>query len=131
MSGNQRTSGAVMVRHIEIIPEYFACPITDRDAGEEMYMEDVPISQSLKDRLQAWAERFDATIDVTHPYESPNPGFASPEDQADFVAQGYVLWHDLQQELGQEFVMFYFDVIQGRRISPPGYTDPEPTFRTH
>ena len=66
------------------------------------------------------------TIDTSHPYQSPEPGSASPEDKADFVAQDYVLWHDLQQELGQEFVVFYYDNILEKRISPPGYTGPDP-----
>jgi hypothetical protein len=89
----------------------------------EIEMEEAPISQNLKDRFEAWADWFDSILKMDDPASSKWP---SEEDKASFVAQGYSLWNDRQQELGQEFVMFYKDIILEKYVSRPGYSGPGP-----
>lgn len=60
------------------------------------------LSPALADALAAWAARFDATLDPENPAAS---GFASPEAERAFVAEGAELARRVAAELGPAAVV--------------------------
>jgi hypothetical protein len=108
------------IRHIKIMADYFCSPVWHdgpyrRDAGGAVLpdpdlevgsieLDDVPVSDDLRDDLEAWADRFDATLDPDDPARS---GFEGPEERAVFIADGMLLTARVQTELGQGWVVRY------------------------
>ncbi|WP_210833917.1 hypothetical protein [Micromonospora sp. C31] len=62
----------------------------------------LPISQSLKEQLQSWADTYDRL---------PETGFEWPSEAAltQFVEEGRRLWRLLQRELGPDYTIVYFN----------------------
>jgi hypothetical protein len=81
--------------------DYHCYPLwepVDCDSGP-LSPDDLPITQSLRDALMAWASAFDATLNI----ETAETGFPSQAAADQFKATGYELAKRLQQELGSEF----------------------------
>ncbi|MFD0591616.1 hypothetical protein ACFQZ4_02740 [Catellatospora coxensis] len=66
----------------------------------------LPISEALVDGLAAWKQRFDLTLDHQYP---PDSGFASPDDEYEFYADGLVLAAALAVELLDSHAVEYHD----------------------
>ncbi|WP_159565317.1 hypothetical protein [Budvicia diplopodorum] len=65
---------------------------------------ELPISTELQDRLQSWADRFDAILNMDDPVSS---GFRSTSDEDIFIEDGYQLAQCLRDELGSEYEIIY------------------------
>jgi len=63
---------------------------------------DLPISVDLQNRLLAWANSFDATLNIDNPMLS---GFKSEQAVEKFKTEGEALAHQLQTELGTEYLV--------------------------
>ncbi|MDR2872521.1 MAG: hypothetical protein LBV45_08420 [Xanthomonadaceae bacterium] len=63
---------------------------------------DLPISSDIKNRLLAWANLFDATLDIDNPIAS---GFKSEQAFDEFKKEGEALVHELQKELGPNYLV--------------------------
>ena len=68
--------------------------------------ETLPISADLRKKLWAWAAMYDATLNRADPATS---SFANEAERHYFIRQGLILQDYLQQELGEGFVVEYFD----------------------
>lgn len=64
----------------------------------------LPISSDLIARLNAWAARFDQTLNLDDPM---NSGFESDEMEEEFAEAGRSLCLALQKELGSAYTVFY------------------------
>jgi hypothetical protein len=76
-------------------------------------LDQLPLTVDLKNALRAWAETYDKTLNQEYP---PDSGFASPEDEAAFEAEGRRLWKDLQAQLGPEFRVSYYSSREARLL---------------
>jgi hypothetical protein len=90
------------MRALKLMADYDCWPLWEASPGATGNVDpsDLPISESLKDRLARWAADFDATLDRDNPSQS---GFSTPEEEAAFVARGLTLGTELQAELGPTF----------------------------
>ena len=93
----------VMAQEIKLMADYAAWPLWRPDGNVDPAT--LPISAELQQRLDAWAEAFDGTLNRDDPRDSR---FPTPEARRAWNEQGLVLWHDLQHELGAAYVVCYF-----------------------
>jgi hypothetical protein len=110
-----------MPRQIKIMADYFCSPVWHdgpyrRDATGEIIadpklavgpieLDDLPVSDDLRDDLEAWADRFDATLDMDDPARSV--GFEPPDSPDAFIADGAALAARVQDELGTDWIVRY------------------------
>ena len=97
---------AVRTRSLKLMADYECSPLweqTETGTGN-IDPEDLPISQGLRDALNAWAQRYDETLDRDAPRRS---GFPNPEAEAAFNAEGQALLDKLKTELGQEYTLSF------------------------
>ncbi len=90
----------VKTRSLKLMADYECFPLweqTETDT-DNIDPEDLPISQGLRDALNAWAQRYDDTLDRADPRRS---GFSNSEAKAAFNATGQALLDRLEAELGQ------------------------------
>lgn len=92
-----------MAQEIKLMADYAAWPLWTTDGNVDPAT--LPLSEELQARLDAWAEAFDASLNPEDPRHSK---FPSAEAGSAFNKQGRALWHDLQHELGSEYVVCYF-----------------------
>ena len=86
--------------------DYFCHPlwgVTPEDIGNKV-PDDLPISLKLKEKLQDWANRYDAILNLDDP---PSSCFNSIEDEMLFVEDGCKLASLLQEELGDSYLVTY------------------------
>lgn len=84
-------------------------------AGENVNPDRFPISSELQDRLRVWSQTYDAILNRDDPASS---GFPSREAELAWEEQGRRLWHDLQHELGAEYIVSYFSETERRVLYP-------------
>lgn len=102
-----------MAHELKLMADYAAWPLWD--AGGNVDPETLPISLELQQRLDAWAETFDGTVNRDDPRHAR---FETPEAREAWNEQGLALWHDLQRELGSEYVICYFSEVQADLLFP-------------
>lgn len=92
------------MRTIKVMADYQCFPLWEASPGEvgNIDPDDLPISQSLKERLATWARAFDATLNMEYP---PDSGFESEEAEVEFKREGHRLAEQLRDELGPEFMI--------------------------
>lgn len=66
-----------------------------------------PPDAQLRQDLDEWAARYDATLNPAVPQDSP--GFASEADERDFNATGWQLARRVAEELKERYAVYYFD----------------------
>lgn len=66
----------------------------------------LPISKALVERLERWAERYDATLDQDDPAGS---GFTDDAARESFVLEGRALAAELDRQLGPDHSVTYFE----------------------
>lgn len=94
----------VLARKLRVAADYGAFPVWDMGAGGMVDSRRLPVSAELVAQLQAWAARYDATL---NPYDPTQSGFASPDAAATFDRDGAALARDLQSALGAAFDVRY------------------------
>lgn len=86
--------------------DYECSPLWEQtEAGtDKVDIEDLPISQGLRDALDAWTQRYDDTLNRDDPRRS---GLPNLEAEAAFNAGGQALLDRLKLELGQEYALTF------------------------
>jgi hypothetical protein len=94
------------MRRIKLMPDYDCWPLweTGEDVGN-IDPASLPISERLQERLEAWARRYDETLNRENPATS---GFASSEVESSFEKEGVALCAALMAELGEGSEVVYF-----------------------
>ena len=97
---------AVKARSLKLMADYDCSPLWEQtETGmDNIDPENLPISQGLRDALNAWAHRYNNTLDRNDPCRS---GFPIPEAEAAFNADGQALLDRLKEELGQEYTLTF------------------------
>ena len=111
VSAHQELVSAEMMRlvpnGIKVMADYGAWPLWDTGptGPNNVNPAELPIPETLRARLFAWARTYDTTLNWDDPLSSP--GFSSPDAHNAWVAQG----RDLAQQLATALSMpvLYFD----------------------
>jgi hypothetical protein len=92
------------MRTIKLMADYQCFPLWEASPGivGNIDPKDLPISLPLQKRLMAWAEKFDATLNIDDPV---NSGFRSEREGVEFRSEGITLAQQLQEELGMRYVV--------------------------
>lgn len=97
-----------MSERLKLMCDYHCSPLWEYGGGDLVGNpdpNDLPLSDELKSALHAWAASFDRTLNDDYP---PDSGFASPEDEDAFEAEGLRLWQELQTRLGAAYEVVYY-----------------------
>ena len=94
------------MKHIKLIPDYDCHPLWHHQSKEvgNIDPETLGISSSLVRRLNSWQQEYNQTQNREDPIRS---GFTEKETEAAFVAVGYKLANDLNQELPSVNIVYY------------------------
>lgn len=82
---------------LKLMADYGCLPLWDRESIGEIDPYDLAISDQLKVDLMAWADEFDAALNLE---DGTLVGFLDEESRRFFNQQGQVLFERLKQELG-------------------------------
>lgn len=90
----------VKTRSLKLMADYECSPLWEQtETGmDNVDPEDLPIAQGLRDALNAWAQRYDDTLDRDDPRRS---GFPNLEAEVVFNADGQTLLDGLKADLEQ------------------------------
>jgi hypothetical protein len=104
-----------MIKTIKIMPDYGCYPLWWEEPNQvgNIDPEILPLSQETINRLNNWADIYDATLDMNDP---SNSGFISKEAEEKFAQEGINLWVQLQSELKPNYRVFYFSFEQGKLL---------------
>lgn len=78
--------------------------VKETDIFSHCDVQTLPISDDLKEAIQAWDDEYQSTFDSAYP---PDSGFSSPYAQAAHTRQGAELAERLQMELGDAYSVEY------------------------
>jgi hypothetical protein len=94
------------MRKLKLMADYQCYPLWNLSPGdyENLSPESLPISTALRDALNAWADQYDLTLDLSDPSTA---GFDSRESANRFVATGHALLARLREELGPGYDVSY------------------------
>lgn len=107
-----------MAIKIELMADYGCYPLWWAD-GEKVGDIDptkLPLSQQTIDRLEKWADAYDAKLNWDNPASS---GFGSLEAKQVFEDEGVSLWYQLRKELVAAYEVFYFSNMLQEHITHP------------
>lgn len=108
-------------RSIRVMPDYCCSALWVNDPDEcgavPPDADELGLSVELSRDLERWADRFTDTLVHEDPIKS---GFASAEEEAEFVRSGFQIALRLKRELGPGWKVDYFDRLQMRDIEVPG-----------
>jgi hypothetical protein len=87
------------MRAIKLMPDYQCFPLWEASPGVigNINPDDLPLSDELKQALSAWADEYDATLNLSDPASS---GFSDVEAEKLFRQKGIALGERLRVELG-------------------------------
>ena len=97
---------AATTRSLKLMADYECSPLWEQtETGtNNIDPEDLPISQGLRDALNAWAQRYDDTLDHDDPRRS---GFPNQEAEVAFNADGQALLDKLKAETGRGYTLTF------------------------
>ena len=97
------------MKNIKLMPDYGCFALWDLDNLGDLNPQTLPIPERLKIRLDAWADTYQATLNEADPAES---GFETEALLRDFDAEGRRMWQELRAELGSEYTVQYYSVLE-------------------
>ncbi len=100
---------------IKLMADYESFPLWDLgpDGPRNLDPSALSLSPGLQESLDAWASRYDATLDRRDPARS---GFADRLEERAFDEDGLRLASRLKVELGDDSVVVYFEHSSGRTV---------------
>jgi hypothetical protein len=98
-----------MAIRIKLWADYGSYPIWGVDEIDNIAPEELPLSQQTIDRLNAWQDAYDQTLNQDYP---PLSDFSSPQVKRNFEREGINLWQKLRVELAPDYEVFYQDGSQ-------------------
>ena len=78
--------------------------------------DDVPLSEEVRRRMQAWAEAWGATYDPEYP---PDSHFPTPAARLEWLAEGRTLAQQVANELAGRAKVLYADYDTGETVEIP------------
>lgn len=94
-----------MIR-LRLASEYLAGPIfcPDPDIMGHVDIDDLPLSQELRMKINKWDGEYQATFNRDYP---PDSGFTTPEAKLRHVSEGGELAGSMQKELESNYIIEY------------------------
>ena len=107
-----------MAIKIKLMADYGCDPLWWADADKVGNIDParLPLSQETINRLEKWAENYNATLNWQDPANSPD---LSSEEEAAFEEEGINLWKRLQTELAPNYQVIYFSELLGKVVNYP------------
>lgn len=95
-----------MVKKLRFWAAYMEEPIMvkDDDIFHHKVIEDLSISDELKNKLRAWDDEYQNTLDLGYP---PDSSFPTTELAVQHAQRGRELAERLQEELGDDYLVEY------------------------
>jgi hypothetical protein len=94
-----------MAIRIKLWADYGSYPIWGVDEIDNIAPEELPLSKETIDRLNAWQDAYDQTLNQDYP---PLSGFPTLQAERDFKREAINLWKKLRLELAPEdYEVFY------------------------
>jgi hypothetical protein len=87
----------VMAIRIKLWADYGSYPLWGVDEIDNIAPEELPLSQATIQRLNAWQDTYDKTLNQDYP----------PLSEMDFKQEGISLWKQLCLELAPDYEVFY------------------------
>jgi len=96
--------------------DYCSYPLwgLDDDNIGDIDPKSLPLSETTIQRLEKWADIYDAILNWDDPASS---GFASQEAKEAFEQEGISLWLQLRKELSSDYEVLYFSNRLQREVS--------------
>ncbi|TGK20282.1 hypothetical protein [Leptospira kmetyi] len=107
-----------MLPSLKLMTDYHCFPLWFYDnlnSSDNIDPETLPISDALKKRLLNWATLYDQILNLNDPASS---NFKSEQDANKFNEEGELLWKLLQEELGGEYKIYYYDMKTSKLRNP-------------
>lgn len=98
-----------MAIRIKLWADYGSYPIWGVDEIDNIDPEELPLSQETIDRLNAWQDAYDQTLNQDYP---PLSDFPTPQAKQKFEQEAIKLWQKLRVELAPDYEVFYQDGSQ-------------------
>jgi hypothetical protein len=102
------------MKKIKIMPEYGCSPLWLYDSKiptKNLDVSELPISESLKNDIQIWANTFESTFDEAYP---PDSGFSNDSDAEAFETSGIHIWENLLKEMSSYYKVSYYSTITAK-----------------
>jgi hypothetical protein len=95
------------MKMIKLMADYYSFPLWENSPGEvgNIDPQSLPLSEELKERLDNWSEKYDSILNNEDPTAS---GFATKENEFNFIREGSELANSLQMELGDSYQVTYY-----------------------
>ena len=93
-----------MAIRIKLWADYGSYPIWGVDEIDNIAPEELPLSQETIERLNAWQDAYDRTLNQDYP---PLSGFPSLQAKLKFKLEAINLWKKLRLELAPDYEVFY------------------------
>jgi len=108
----------IMAKKIELMADYGCYPLWGKDPENigDIDPNTLPLSQETINRLEKWADAYDAKLNWDDPASS---GFPSAEAKDVFEKEGIGLWHQLRKELAPEYEVVYFSDRLRQHLTHP------------
>lgn len=95
------------MRTIRLMADYECWPLWEPEGDPyPVEPESLPLLVLLREQLWSWAAVYDATLNRADPASS---GFSSETERQKFIQDGSALQRQLQDELGDDYEVTYFD----------------------
>ena len=104
------------MRKIKLMTDYEYYPLWEEfsDGISNIAPSSLPIPASLAERIDAWSDDYDKTMNREDPASS---GFSSKLAVVEFDEKGRAIFNELKQELDEGFTVTYFSAQSGSLIS--------------
>lgn len=93
-----------MAIRIKLWADYGSYPIWGVDEIDNIAPEELPLRQETIDRLNAWQDAYDRTLNQDYP---PLSDFSTPQAKQKFEQEAIKLWQKLRVELAPDYEVFY------------------------
>jgi hypothetical protein len=94
----------VMAIRIKLWADYGSYPLWGVDEIDNIAPEELPLTQETIQRLNAWQDTYDQTLNQEYP---PLSNFPNQQAEMDFQQEGISLWKQLRLELAPDYEVFY------------------------
>lgn len=93
-----------MTSRIKLWADYGSYPLWGVDEIDNIAPEELPLTQETIQRLNAWQDAYDQTLNQEYP---PLSNFPNQQADIDFQQEGISLWQQLRLELAPDYEVFY------------------------
>ncbi|MEL4382062.1 hypothetical protein [Shewanella algae] len=102
-----------MPNRLKLLPDYECYALWDVDSLDNLDSRKLSISDELKEKISKWEELYDSTLNNHDPSQS---GFSNLDEEKEFDLEGRDIWEKLKLELGAEYEISYFSVVENKLV---------------